>query len=156
MRLKQYLMVEQKLNMIVSAISRSEEGKETVMILILQAIPCVMHLENNVGKKLIMVFLAMGAERFHQEKGVRSLKQFARNVNHIVNTRILGTVSHPKKWKVPINDSSDSVVKVSLSNKKHAPLLIILIFLLNRFSLPQKMKSASVSGRSCFKITGKQ
>jgi hypothetical protein len=27
MRLKQYLMVEQKLNMIVSAISRSEEGK---------------------------------------------------------------------------------------------------------------------------------
>jgi len=40
MRLKQYLMVEQKLNMIVSAISRSEEGKETAMILILQAIPC--------------------------------------------------------------------------------------------------------------------
>jgi hypothetical protein len=39
-----------------------KKEKETAMILILQAIPCIMHLENRVGEKLITVLLAMGAE----------------------------------------------------------------------------------------------
>jgi hypothetical protein len=82
-RLKQYLNVEQKLKMIVAAISQSQEGKETVMILI-QAIPCIMHLAKHVGEKLITVLLAMAAERFPQERGVRSPNRFARNINHIV------------------------------------------------------------------------
>jgi hypothetical protein len=89
--------VEQKLKMIVAAISQSQEGKEAAMILIIQAIPCIIHLENRVGEKLITVLLAMAAERFHQERGVRSLNQFARNINHIVNTSILGAVVRPKQ-----------------------------------------------------------
>ena len=93
--------------MIVAAISQSQEGKEAAMILIIQAIPCIIHLENRVGEELIKVLLAMAAERFHQERGVRSLNQFARNINHIVNTSILGAVVRPKQQKVPISDSGD-------------------------------------------------
>jgi hypothetical protein len=117
-RLKQFLMVEEKLQMIVQAISRGQEGKEAAMILIMQAIPCIMHLENRVGEKLITVLLAMGAERFHEERGIRSLRRFIAAVNHVVNTRILGTLIRPKQWKVPVNDAGDAVTKVSLSNKK--------------------------------------
>ena len=85
-----------------------------------------------------MVLLEMGAERCHQERGIRSLKRFARNVNHIVNTRISGTVSRPKQWKVPINDSGDSVVKVSLSNKKTRTFVDNLDFLVEQiFSSPE-------------------
>jgi len=86
--------------------------------------------------KLIPVLLAMGPEGFHQERGVRSRKQFARNVNHIVHIKILGTVSHSKQWKVPINDSGDSVVKVSLSNKKTRTFIDNLDFLEHIFSSP--------------------
>jgi hypothetical protein len=123
--------------MIAAAISQSQEGKEAVMVLIIQAIPCIMHLENRVGEKLITVLLAMAAEQFHQERGVRSLNKFARYINHIVNTRILGTVVRPKQWKVPISDSGDSVVKVSLSNNKMRTFIDNLDYLVDHvFSNP--------------------
>jgi hypothetical protein len=35
-----------------------------------------------------------------------------------VNTRILGTVARPKQWKMHLGQKKDSVLKVSLSNKK--------------------------------------
>ncbi len=93
--------------------------------------------ENRIEEKLITVLLAMAAVRFHQERGVRSLNQFARNINHIVNTRILGTVVHPKQWKVPISDSGDSVVKVSLSNNKTCTFIYNLDYLVDHvFSNP--------------------
>jgi hypothetical protein len=119
--------------MIAAAISQSQEGKEAVMVLIIQAIPCIMHLENRVGEKLITVLLAMAAEQFHQERGVRSLNKFARYINHIVNTRILGTVVRPKQWKVPISDSGDSVVNVSLSNNKMRTFIDNLDYLVDHF-----------------------
>jgi hypothetical protein len=58
-RLKQFLMFEEKLQMIIQAISRGQEEKEGAMILIMQAIPCIMHLENHVGEKLITILLAI-------------------------------------------------------------------------------------------------
>jgi hypothetical protein len=45
--------------MIAQAISRGEEGREAVIMLIMQAIPCIMHLKNRVGEKLITALLAM-------------------------------------------------------------------------------------------------
>jgi hypothetical protein len=60
----------------------------------------------------------MGAERYQRRRGVKSLKQFASSIQHIVNSRILGTLVRPKQWKVPLNDAGDSVNKVSFSNKK--------------------------------------
>jgi hypothetical protein len=117
-RLKQYLKLEEKLQMIAQAISRGAEGKEAALILIMQAIPCIMHLENRVGEKLITVLLSMGAERFHRERGIRSLSRFSSTISRIVNTKILGTLLRPKQWKVPVNEAGDAVTKVSLSNKK--------------------------------------
>lgn len=116
-RLKKYLVVEQMLKIISQAILRGAEGKAALM-LIMQAIPCIMHLENRVGEKLITVLLSMGAERFQKQRGSRSLTRFVTNIQHIVNTRILGTEARPKQWRVPLNEKGDSVNKVSLSNKK--------------------------------------
>jgi hypothetical protein len=75
-------------------------------------------LDDSVGEKLIMVILAMAAERFHLERNIKSLSKFAVNISRIVNTRVLGTLVCPRQWKVPINEAGDAVTKVSLSNKK--------------------------------------
>ena len=73
-------------------------------MLISQAIPCIMHLENRVGEKLITVLLAMAADRFQKRVKSRNLStRFANNIQHIVNTRILGTVTRPKQWKLPLS-----------------------------------------------------
>jgi hypothetical protein len=50
-RLRDALKVELKLELVTQAISRGEEGKEAALILISQATPCVMHLENRRGGK---------------------------------------------------------------------------------------------------------
>jgi len=65
-RLKRLLIVEQKIDMISQAILRGEEGKEKTMMLISQAIPCIMHRENRVGEKLVTVLLAMAAIKYQQ------------------------------------------------------------------------------------------
>jgi hypothetical protein len=117
-RLKQHLVVEQQLHIISQAVVRGQQGKEAALMLIEQAIPCVMHLENRVGEKIITVLLSMAAEQFQRRRNVKSLGRFAANVHHIVNTKILGTVVRPKQWKVPLNEAGDSVNKVSFSNKK--------------------------------------
>jgi hypothetical protein len=87
-------------------------------MLIIQAIPCIMHLENHVGEKLITVLLAIGANRFQEQHAVVTLNAYASSIQDIVNTSMIGTITRPKQWKVPTNESGDAVVKVSFSNKK--------------------------------------
>jgi hypothetical protein len=47
---------------ISEVVARGKEGTEAAHILLSQAIPCIMHLENRVGEKPIMVLLTMGAK----------------------------------------------------------------------------------------------
>jgi hypothetical protein len=73
-------MVEQQLKLISEAVARGAIGREAALMLIKQAIPCVMHLKNRVGEKLINVLLAMGAERFQRQKAVKSLSRYVVNI----------------------------------------------------------------------------
>jgi hypothetical protein len=115
--LRQFLVVEVQIERIMQSISRGEEGKEAAQILISQVIICVMHLENRVGEKLITVLLALGAKSY-QKRHTRGLLNLASSIQRIVNTRILGTIIRPKQWKMPLGKKNDTILKVSLSNKK--------------------------------------
>jgi hypothetical protein len=117
-RLKKFIQVEEKLLMICPAKARGQEGKEAALMLIIQAIPCIMYLENHVGEKLITVLLVIGADIFQRARGLKSLKCYCNSVAHIVNTQIFGTIICPKQWKVPVDDTGDTIAKVSFSNKK--------------------------------------
>jgi hypothetical protein len=110
--------VEQKIDLISQAISRGEEGKEAAMMLISQAIPCIMHLENRVGEKLVTVLLAIAANKYQRHTNTRSLPQFANRVQNVVNTKILGSLTRLSQWKLHMRVKGDQVSKVSFSNKK--------------------------------------
>jgi len=117
--LKRLLNVEQQLDIIMQAISRGDEGKEAALMLISQAIPCIMHLENSVGEKIITVLLARAAEKYQSRSNARTLdSRFLESIQGIVNSRILGSETRPKQWKVPLSEKGDSITKVSLSNNK--------------------------------------
>jgi hypothetical protein len=144
-RLRNFLQVEEKLFLIAQALRRGAEGKEAALMLIMQAIPCIMHLENRVGEKLITVLLAMGSEIFRRERGLKSLKRYCTAVEHIVNTKILGTLARPKQWKVPLNDKGDAINKVSLSNKKTRQFIDSMDELVNHiFSLDDHVEEREV------------
>jgi len=61
-RLNTLLRVEQQLDMTMQAISSGKQSKETAIMLISQAILCIMHLKNYVREKLINVLIARAAE----------------------------------------------------------------------------------------------
>jgi hypothetical protein len=108
-RLKQHLVMEQKLSLIKEAISRTEEGKEAALILIKQAIPCAMHLENRGGEKIITMVLSIGANIWQRENQTVSLERYIERIQNIVRTRILGTRIRPKQWRLPLNDKKTEV-----------------------------------------------
>jgi hypothetical protein len=111
-QLKTLLKVEQKLEMIIQAINRSGEGKEAALMLIShQAIPCIMHLENRVGEKLISVLLAMNANIFRKKTNTTTINtRFANNIQSVVNTRTINIFllkGIGVKNKSDINDVAD-------------------------------------------------
>jgi hypothetical protein len=126
-RLRNLLVVEQKIDMISQATSRGEEGKETAMILISQAIPCIMHFENRVGEKIVTVLLAMAANKYQERSNIRSLTQFATIAQNIFNTKILGRFDLFITLKLPMSVKGNQVSKVSFSNKKLVRRLTILL-----------------------------
>ncbi len=109
--------VELQLELIIQTIDQGDKGKEVVLLLIMQAIPCIMHLKNRGGETIITVQLSLGAELF-QRWQTRSLAAFASSIMWVVNTRVLGTLTRPKQWKMLLSKGNDAVLKVSLSNIK--------------------------------------
>ncbi len=122
-RLREFLKTEVKIDQIMQAVERGEEGKEAAMILLEQAIPCIMHLENRVGEKILTVLLSLGADLFQRRRRVKSLTNYANGVQHIVNTTCLGTRHRPKQWRLHLGKKNDTILKVSLSNKKTRKLM---------------------------------
>jgi hypothetical protein len=130
-RLEKLLIVEQKIDLISQAVLRGDEGKEAAMLLISQAIPCILHLENRVGEKLVTVLLAMAANKYQQRSNCRTLTRFANIIQDIFNTRILGSFTRPSQWKLPLSAKGDSVAKVSLTNKKTRLVVDNILHLIN-------------------------
>lgn len=115
-RLKRQLLVEERLGLILLAVERSIIGKDAALMLIKQAIPCIMHLENRTGEKIITMLLAIGAELFQKHRSGSSLRLYIERVESIVCKIILGTQWRPKQWRVPMKEGVEEIGKVSLSN----------------------------------------
>jgi hypothetical protein len=115
-RLRKQLLVEERIILMQLAVQRSEMGREAAMMLIQQAIPCIMHLENRSGEKILTMLLSIGAETYQKRQVGAALKMYLEQVQQIVRTVILGTPWRPKQWKVPLTEDGDEIGKVSLSN----------------------------------------
>lgn len=85
-------------------------------MLIKQAIPCIMHLENCSGEKILTMLVVIGAERYQLRRLGAFLDDYVMHVELIVRTQILGMQWRPKQWRVPMKESGDEIGKISLSN----------------------------------------
>ncbi len=108
-RLLPFVKFEHRLTGIQDAILCTAEGKDAALMLIKQAIPCIMHLENRVGEKLITILLSIGGKRFQCESRVVSLDHYVERMHTIVSTQVLGTRLRPKQWKFPTSDDRKEV-----------------------------------------------
>jgi hypothetical protein len=117
-RLRVHLLIEQRLERIKEAIEQTREGKETALILIKQAVPCIMHTENWVGEKIVTVLSAIGTADYQSDRGSDNLDLYAQQVEEVVQTRILGMIHRPKMWRFSLKENRKEIAKVALSNKK--------------------------------------
>ncbi len=110
---------------------RSEEGRSAALILIMQAIPCIMHFENRVGEKILTMLLAIRAELFQQRRVGASLKMYVAEVGQIASRAILGSQWRPAQWKVLMKENGEELAKVSLRNTKTRTFMNALDTLIN-------------------------
>lgn len=117
-RLKQKLVVEEKLLLIKRAIERSAHGKDAALMLIKQAIICIMHLENRTGEKILTMLLSIGVELYLKRRVGANLNSYIAEIERIASRVILGTQWRPKQWKVPMKENGEELASISLSNTK--------------------------------------
>ena len=68
------------------------------MIFVEQAIPCILHMENRIGEKMLKLLLIDGSNERNSNK--KELSEMIASVNKAVNTSILGTPRRKNNWTV--------------------------------------------------------
>jgi hypothetical protein len=82
------------------------QGKETVPLVevVELIIPCILHLENRVGEKIITIILRRALDDFRGQKD-----DFIEKINEVFKTKILGSDASPSQWKLPVTKEAESI-----------------------------------------------
>ena len=110
-RLRCHLMNELRSRDVTQMLADSEP-KEQAMYLVLQAVVCILHLENRVGLKSIESILRSGIS--NARMGLldwiattsvnRRQELYVERVTRIIRNEILGTPFAPSQWRFPLNE----------------------------------------------------
>ena len=87
-----------------------EEGMSFVL---LQWIPCILHMENRIGIKILTLLLAEGLSHaksgshplYQQSSKAKRERAFAQKIEDIINCQILGSGFNKWQFKVPLENS---------------------------------------------------
>ena len=101
------------------------EPREKAMYLVLQAVVCILHLENQVGLKSIESILRSGTssavhgklEWINASSMQKRQDDYIKCITNIIQTRILGTNDAPSQWRFPIAEDG-SVGSLSMDNNR--------------------------------------
>ncbi len=70
-------------------------------------IPCILHLENRIGEKIITILLRMGLN-LHQGPKLGYIEK----IQDVFRTKVLGTEESPSHWHLPHDKDNDGNVVV--------------------------------------------
>lgn len=123
-KLRRFLGNEYRLRTMLDEVGKSERPK-TALFLLLQAVPCILHLENRVSLKTIEVLLNEGIKNARdgplypnvtgKEKKVAA---YLDDVERLMNTTVLGRDWNPAQWKCPYDTSSKTLAPIRMENWK--------------------------------------
>ena len=120
--LRQLLVVEFPLRALSMDIDCSKRP-EHALFLLMQAIPCVLHLENRVSLKTITMLIIDGVSAAsqgtlfeHIASEVDRVAQYVSMVELIVNRSILGSETSPSQWRLPYDKQEKKVGTITLEN----------------------------------------
>jgi hypothetical protein len=85
------------------------EGTEKVPLVevVELLIPCILHLENRIGEKMITIILRKALNDFSGQKD-----DFISHMNNVFRTKVLGTEYCPSQWRIPVSKDSEENFKI--------------------------------------------
>jgi hypothetical protein len=126
-RLRQHLVSEWSYTKLRDAMEHGTKGNDVALFLLIDAVPCILHLENRVGIKILTRLLTMGlghalaGHTFLEVSATSQNKRMAAyfvEVNRIVNCEILGTASNPSQWDCPRDERKRELGPITMDNVK--------------------------------------
>ncbi len=105
--------MEDKVAHIRNSLKRGECCAELGLILLEQAVQCILHMENRVSERILYVLLFEAISRYGDASSQKA-KALIAAVTQVVQTRVLGTPTSPSQWVFPLSKDKTTVVMKSL------------------------------------------
>ena len=123
-RLKKALMLEFVLKEIEEDIAHGTISQRSALHLIINAIPCILHLENRVGLKIFTRLLRIGLD--NAKEGILSaeagenvrIDAYLVTMQELCNTTVWGTDERPVRWTCPYDTATKKITTICLDNVK--------------------------------------
>jgi len=127
--LKQLLVVEFPIRDLSGDINASKRP-EQALFLLMQAIPCILHLENRVALKTITMLIIDGVSAAlegtlfrHIRSEVERVSEYIALIELLVNQNILGSETSPSQWRLPYDEKEKKVGTITLENWRSRNLM---------------------------------
>lgn len=126
-RLRSRLIQENVYKTIYKSIVSSEKGAETAIILMTECVPCILHLENRTGLKILTLILQAGLKNVMKKRNPLysaitgrndQIKKFLSDIEFIFNTQIFGTIDRRSNWHVPFNWTDKKFEDITMDNNR--------------------------------------
>ena len=101
-----------------------DSKKATALVQMMDTVPCLLHMENRMGLKLLAMILKDGLENTKNEKlewltaeceSTRCL-DFIASINKAVNRHLIGTEYLPGQWRVPFDTETNQLITICMDN----------------------------------------
>jgi hypothetical protein len=105
MLLRETVASHDRIVYIRDVLTRADNPLLTSLIMIDQAIPCILHLENRVNEKVFYTLLAEGMDRYREgPQHSQKRKQFIEAIAGVMNSRVLVKFGGaPAQWEFPLS-----------------------------------------------------
>jgi hypothetical protein len=161
-RLKEALVSEHYIRQLRKKVQHCD-NQEAAFFFLMQAIPCILHLENRTGLKLFtqlvvegisnaskqLIFTDVGSEQVRIER-------YVAKVEEIVNCQIHGTPQNPAHWVCPMSDDRKELGIICMANDKTRSVCDSLELLINASVVDPRRKLLWESAISHFRISLKE
>jgi hypothetical protein len=124
------------------------EVKEGAYFLLMQTLPCVLHMENRNGIKILTMVLIEGLSNAKKKllymdtsaEGTR-VSRFISDIESLINTTIIGTEDDPCQWMCPFDSQKKEIGPITMDNVRTRHIIDSLDMIIDFCVTDQDRKS---------------
>jgi hypothetical protein len=151
-RLHARMIDEHKVKLLAAEIEAGKSGQGTALFQVLFNPPCVLHMHMRIAIKIVTVLIRKGLENALagdldkvlfdptdtlQPSAKQRFEKYVKELEHIMNTCILGDVFFPTTWKAPVDEKERKFHPLTMDNHRCKRCIAKIDVLVN-FCLPDE------------------